>query len=126
MNEIVQRLRALEQSLSDDKGPFKLFGLFLREDAPDVWDLVAAADWLDRNSTKDMRTLAEAVRKALGKDLITKISRVIILDADNPALRAVSSALHVSHSVAEVSNSNFFGLPIRHAYIITSRAQDAA
>jgi hypothetical protein len=29
--------------------------------------------------------------------------------------------MHVEHGLAEISDSNFFGLAIKHAYLITSK-----
>jgi hypothetical protein len=45
MRDLAVKLRGLERTLSEEKGPFNLFALLLREDAPDVWDLVVAAKW---------------------------------------------------------------------------------
>jgi hypothetical protein len=42
-------LRKLEEALAAEHGPFTLFALFLREGAPDVWDVVVAAAWIDRD-----------------------------------------------------------------------------
>src|SRR5437667_89713 len=40
MNEFVEHLKDIEVEISDERGPFILFALFLREDSPDRWDLV--------------------------------------------------------------------------------------
>lgn len=47
MKQLVEKLIALEQQISTEKGEFSLFALFLREDAQDKWDLVASAAWLE-------------------------------------------------------------------------------
>jgi len=31
--------------------------------------------------------------------------------------------MHVKHGLAEISDSNFFGLAIKHAYLITSQRE---
>ena len=54
-------------------------------------------------------------------DDLSKLSRIAIIEQTNPALGAIQSAFHVEHGMAEVQSSNFFGLQIKHAYIITAR-----
>jgi hypothetical protein len=34
MNELVSKLRILEQEIAAERGPFTLFALFLREESP--------------------------------------------------------------------------------------------
>jgi hypothetical protein len=43
MRKILDKLTKLEISISNEKGPFDLFALVLREDGFDKWDLVASA-----------------------------------------------------------------------------------
>ena len=43
MREQVEKLQNVEKNLSESKGQFELFALFLREDSPDKWDLLSAA-----------------------------------------------------------------------------------
>jgi hypothetical protein len=121
MKNLAEKLRGLEQVLSDEKGPFNLFALFLREDAPDVWDLVVAADWMEGDQPRALADISKRVRAFLGPEEITKISRVVIIEKANPTLKAIASAGSISHGVTEVRNSNFFGLAIRHAFIITAQ-----
>jgi hypothetical protein len=51
---------------------------------------------------------------------ITKISRVVVVERTDPALKAIASMTTIEHGIAEVANSTFFGLAIRHAFIITA------
>lgn len=56
----------------------------------------------------------------IGKIVQARI-RVVVLEQDDAALKALHSAVHVEHSLAEISDSNFFGLSIKQAYLITSK-----
>ncbi|MEO5767237.1 MAG: hypothetical protein ABIS92_02710, partial [Polyangia bacterium] len=96
-----------------------LFALFLREDAPDVWDLVVAAKWIEDDRPAALADISRRVRDSLRADEITKISRVVIVERTDPALEAIA-AMHAGHGIVEVANSTFFGLAIRHAFIITA------
>ncbi len=120
MRDLAEKLRRLERSLSDEKGPFNLFALFLREDAPDVWDLVVAAKWIEDDRPAALADISKRVRDSLRPDEITRISRVVVVERTDPALRAIASAMSIEHGLAEVANSTFFGLAIRHAFMITA------
>jgi hypothetical protein len=126
MKQIAEKLRDLEKRLSAKKGEFSLFALFLREDAPDVWDLVVSADWIEKDQPAALQDIAKQVQKTLGPDEITKVSRVVIIDKANPALSAVSSVIAIEHGLAEVANNNFFGMAIKQGYIITAQRRRAA
>ena len=111
--------------MANEKGPFLLFALILREDAPDLWDLVVSAPWIESNKAKALAYIASKVKEALPEEEITKLSRIALIDPNNPALEAVQKTIHVEHGLTDVQDSVFFGLPIRHAYIVTSRKEAA-
>lgn len=120
MKDLAEKLSRLEGALSEEKGPFNLFALFLREDAPDVWDLVVAAKWIEEDRPAALADISRRVRDSLRADEITKISRVVVVDRTDPALKAITSATSIEHGIAELANGTFFGLAIRHAFIITA------
>lgn len=124
MKEIAEKLKGYEVTMANEKGPFDLFALFLREDAPGKWDLVVAADWIEKNKEKSFKYIAGVVQKALTKEELLKLSRIVLIDGNNPALEAMHRAMHVEHGIAEIQDSNFFGLQIKHAYLITSRRRN--
>jgi hypothetical protein len=121
MKEQAEKLQRVEKSLSESKGPFELFALFLREDSPNKWDLLISADWARGNKKASINTIIEEVRKVLTDQELLMLSRIIILDEDDAILKAIHQAMRVEHGLAEISNSNFFGLTIKHAYLITSK-----
>lgn len=123
MKDLVGRFIELERSISQEKGGFNLFALFLREDAQDKWDVVVAAPWIEGDKKKALPYLANKLQKAFSPSELLQFSRIVIIDRDNPALLAISQALQVEHTSAEVKDSNFFGLQIKHAYIITSKSE---
>jgi hypothetical protein len=58
MKNIAERLRAKEKGMSSEKGPFLLFALMLREEAPDLWDLVVSAPWIESDKAKALAYIA--------------------------------------------------------------------
>lgn len=121
MKKLAEKLRNIEIELSKENGDFELFALFLREDAPDKWDLIISSDWARKDKKSALNTIVAKIQKILNAEEIVKLSRIIILNKDDAALNALHGAMHVEHSVAEISDSNFFGLAIKHAYLITSK-----
>jgi hypothetical protein len=117
----VEKLRTVEQEIAQEKGSLLLFALFLREDAPDVWDLLASAPWIEADKGAALRYLSEKLNAVLTVDELTTVSRIVIIDQSNPALAAMQSAVNIEHGTAEIRDSDFFGLRIQHAYVITSR-----
>jgi len=49
------------------------------------------------------------------------LSRIIILDKNDVALKSLHQSVRIEHGFAEISDSNFFGLAIKNAYLITSQ-----
>ena len=121
MNSIVDKLRSLELSMSQEKGKFLLFALVLREDASDLWDLVVSSAWVTLNKSEALKYISNTLKNSLSPDEILKISRIVTIDPLNPDLLKWVRAINVEHGMANVENCNFFGLNIKHAYIITSQ-----
>lgn len=124
--EIREKLALLEREMSDEKGEFSLFGLFLRDDAQDEdkWDLLVAAPWLDADKKEGLAYLAKEIQKQLKPDELLSISRIVVLERDNPILNAIHKVVNVRHGKVEVKDSNFSGIQISQACISTSSTVD--
>ena len=126
MKEFAEKLAPVERQIAAEKGAFLLFALFLREDAPDLWDLMVAAPWIEANKAEALRYLVSKLNTVATQDELARLSRIVIIEKDQPGLSAIQSLFHIEHSLADVQGANFFGLQIKHAYIITSRREGAA
>lgn len=126
MKEIAQKLAEVEKEVALEKGAFTLFALVLREDAPDLWDLLVAAPWIEANKEDAIKYIATKVKKVLAPQELMTLSRIVVIEQDNPFLDALHHAVHVEHGLMEVQHSIFFDLPIEHAYIITSQRAEKA
>jgi hypothetical protein len=124
MKELIDKLVKLEKDMSAEKGPFLLFALFLREDASDLWDLLIAANWVEKDKAESLKYISNHLSKNLKPNQLIKLSRILFIDADNPGLKAIHMAINIEHGNAEIKDSNFFGLQIKHAYLITSKRQE--
>ncbi|MCB2141170.1 hypothetical protein KQH27_00515 [bacterium] len=121
MKKLIEKLISVEKRISDKKGAFQLFALFLREDASDVWDLVVSASWAFKNKTVSLQYLSSQLNKTLSQSQMLKLSRIVIIEPDNPALEAMHKAMQIEHGSAELKDCNFFGLQIKRAFVITSK-----
>jgi len=122
--ETREKLALLEREVSDKKGEFSLFGLFLREDAQDEdkWDLLVSALWLDDDKKEGLTYLAKEIQERLEPNEILTISRIVVLERGDPILEAIHKAVKVKHGEVEVKDSNFSGVQITQACISTSSA----
>lgn len=97
-------LLQVERSVAAEKGPFALFALFLREEAPEKWDLVVSAPWIEENMGTALKLISERIKASLtASDLL-----------------AINRSVRVEHSAVEMRDSTFFGQRIKHAHIFAS------
>lgn len=124
MKDIAKKLQDIEMKMSGEKGAFNLFALFMRDDAENNLDLVVSSKWISTNKSESLKYIASNVQTALTQKEIVKISKIVIIDDNNPALDSIHQAFVAEHSMIEMRNCNFFGQSIQHGYIITSQKID--
>lgn len=115
-------LRKAMHDIADKKGPFTLFGLFMRSDAPGTWDLVVSAPWLDKGQLKATSELAELLAESIGEQALRHFSRIQTINRESPALKAILQGFSVDDGDVRVKNSNLFGLQIEEAVILRAKA----
>jgi hypothetical protein len=126
MKEIIIKFIEIERITSAEKGVYDLFALFLREDSSNKWDIVVAANWIGKNKEDALNYLGKKIQMTFTPAELLLISRIVIIEESNPELPALQQAISIEHGSAEVKDSNFFGLQIKHAYLITSIKRQAA
>jgi hypothetical protein len=104
-----------------EKGELSLFGLFLRREAPNVWDLIVASPWIEKNRSKAMRYLADKVKAHLTSDELLSLSRIVILESHYPVLEAIFNAIPAGKEKAVFRNEDFLGLEIRRGYVLKAK-----
>jgi hypothetical protein len=120
---MIDRLRKLESELSQERGPFDLFGLFLREGAPNRWDVVIAASWFGDDEWSVLRFLVDKIKKAVGINGLMMISRVVPLPSRSPFLSAARRAVRIEHGLEEIRDREFGNIEISRGYVITCRSR---
>jgi hypothetical protein len=117
----IEKLRRVMEELSAEKGEFVLFGLFLREEAQDKWDLVISAPWLEDGKLKALGEFVQKAALIVGEQEFLALSRIVTLNHDDPNLDTILEAIEVENTPVELWNKNFFGLEIKHAYILRAK-----
>ena len=79
MKDFAEQFMAIEADLSEEKGPFNFFALFLREDSPAMWDLLINAPWVETNKSEALSDIATLVTERLGSEGMTRLSRIVLL-----------------------------------------------
>jgi hypothetical protein len=125
MNQLAEKLLEIEQEIAGEKGSLNLFALLEREDLSDRWDLVVSASWAKEDEAT-LRYLADAIKRHLTPAEMTLLSRIVILEASENPVRAITEVYEVEHGRLELAEPSRFGLPANHGYIITSRRAAAA
>jgi hypothetical protein len=124
--ELPAKFAKLESDVAAARGDFTLFALFLREDVPDRWDLIISAPWASADQKGSLDYLVNRIKSDLGPADLTQLSRIVFIDPTDVSVRALNQAIHVEHGSVELRDSSFFGLPIKHAFIITSKGPSTA
>ena len=117
----IEKFRRVMQDISAERGEFVLFGLFLREEAPDKWDLVISAPWIEADKLKALREFIEKATPIVGNEGLLALSRIVTLSPDDPNLETMLQAVQVDNGPLELWHPDFFGLDIKHAYILRAK-----
>jgi hypothetical protein len=116
----LEKIAALELSLSRSHGAFELFAVVLRESSLELWDLVVAAPWLDPGKIESFRLMTDALQAALTREEFLQFSRVVILVKGNPFLESVLTMASCEHGREELRDTTVEGIPIRIAHVLTA------
>jgi hypothetical protein len=120
MSPFIKKFFPIERTIAQEKGDFKLFALFEREDVQGIWDVVLAADWLPGEEMKSLRYVFGKIRAVLDKKEFLKISKVVLLDVNEPFLKELDDFLDDFHNPRVLTNAVINGMSFKTGYIIVS------
>ncbi len=129
MKEILEKLKIILKELEKEHGLILLFAFFLREEALGDWDLLVSASWLKPGILESYETISKVIKKHFDLEELMKISRIVILKAEDAAVSFLQD-LHAVPNGAfiEVQNceplSDEFGFTIRRAFILRCIKQE--
>lgn len=126
MNNLQKKIVQLESEISQEKGDFTLFALFIREDTLEKWDLVLAAPWIESDRREAFSYIMDKIESALQLEDRRSISGVVLTQPSNPALEDLWQSIETEQLPIELYNRSFFGMDMRRAYIITASNPEIA
>ena len=122
--KIVEKFRAAEEQVAQERGRFSLFGLFELEEVSGKWDLVAAAPWLSA-SRNDIQELIDELNAFFNVQDWKIIAAVVPIKEPSDFVDAVNQKYHLEHGIEEIGRTYVNGLYISHAFLITSNPSPA-
>src|SRR5438445_9370265 len=93
--ELTEKFAELESRIAEEKGPFALFALFMREDAPDRWDLIVSAPWAGEDKRSVVDYFVGQIKSRLGEQGLTSLSRIVVIDPRTPPLKPLNGAFQL-------------------------------
>lgn len=126
MKEIVNKLRLIEKETATERGEYDLFALFLREDSSNKWDILVAATWIDNNKEEALKYLSKKIQNSFDQSELSFISRIVIIEDNNPALAALPQTINIKEDATELKDANFFGIQIKRAFLIAAGRKQTA
>jgi hypothetical protein len=96
MKNFLEKIESLEKDIADERGDFSVFGLFIREDAENWWDIVVAAPWLNSDSMEDINYIANKLKLQVSENELLSISRIVLLDSHDPIAQIINRTWGVS------------------------------
>ncbi|HEW97348.1 MAG: hypothetical protein DRR16_01895 [Candidatus Parabeggiatoa sp. nov. 3] len=120
-NTLLEKYATIAQIITQEKGPFKLFALLKREDFPWEWDVVLSAHWLPGEKKMDaLRFIFDKIRAVLNQDEFLNISKLVLLDINEPFVKAFQTFLEEQDNPKVFSNIDIQGIEMRTGLIIVS------
>jgi hypothetical protein len=106
------------------KGDFTLFALFrrvgdtfVRPESPDTWDLVVSAPWLEGSRLKAIGEVIEQLSKSIGRQAVQRLSRVEVLEGDEPLVRFILRNIPVEDGELRVDRMELMDFDIERGVI---------
>jgi hypothetical protein len=106
-------------------GKFILFAVFLREDAPDRWDLLVSSARLEEEKLLGLSEFAKELKRIVGEEEFKKLSRIVTLNRDETGLWIILRSVRATGGVTEVRDVNFSGVQVIHGFVFRADKRDA-
>lgn len=118
----IDQLRAAEQALSHAEGPFRLFAVVLRSGAPDRWDVLVSAPWIEADKGAALQAITAELQRRLDRQDLVRLSAVVTIDPERASLARIGREFNVEHGAREIYRREFLGREISRGVVITAKA----
>ena len=118
---MLEKYATIAQTLSQEKGPFKLFALLELSNMACEWDVVMSASWLPgSDEMESLRFIVDKIRAVLTHQEYLKIARVILLDVNEPFVKTLQDFLKEHNNPKTFSSLEIEGVEIEKGRILIS------
>ena len=120
LSRIVKKIPLFEEDLLSEKKPLTFLAVFSRDYSQIKYDLVVASPWIDADKKAGIAHLAEKLHFHLNSEEILAISRIVVIEANNPLLGYYIKKFSLDESgkgTVAAAGQNFFGLDIPMAIL---------
>jgi len=121
---LITKLQVAEKDIASVQGPFVLFALAEREEAPGKWDLLVSAPWL-ASGRKGIQKMVEGLKTHLTPSEWMQLASITPLPPSMNYVQWIARKYDVQHDNQEIINTFWDGLFIPHGYVITANPAPA-
>lgn len=122
---LVEDVARIVKELRQQRGEFRLAMLYSNyEGGNGDWNFIVSAPWAERLGTADsIQLIAQALHRGLREENKTQISRITVLDANDPFVLEITSLVKVAGVASQkyISNSIFGGVHVPRGIIFYSQ-----
>ena len=123
MQTLIEKFELVAEDLEKEYGELTLFGLFLREDSFEKWDVIVSAPWLLPDSQESYNMITTEIHKFIKNGNLVKLSRIAILSVDNPLVKLLQNTW-TGKGLFQLPNpqilSDLLAFNIKSAYLLRS------
>lgn len=110
-------LRKAMHDLAAKRGEFTLFALLMRADAPDTWDLLVSAPWLESGKLKATEEFVRSLAQSIGKESLQQFARVLALGDNDTPVKFILENIPVEDGEIHIRSTDLRGIQIEKAII---------
>lgn len=122
MTDLISKFKTIIKELEKEHGSILFFGLFLRIEPFEIWDVVISASWLTPDLRDSYKIVADKIQKTFSKEELLQLSGIVILAETDPTVAFFLNLKTVTNGHFEEANreelSDKFGFTIKKAYIL--------
>lgn len=122
--DLITKLQIAEKNIASVQGPFILFALAEREEAPGKWDLLVSAAWLE-SGRQGIQQMVDRLKEYLTPADWMQLASITPLPPATDYVQWIAHKYGVQHDNQEVINTYWDGLFIPHGYVITANPSPA-
>lgn len=124
--EIINTWIDIERKMAAKHGPFRLFGLFMKEEVWNKWFVLASAPWIDELGLDSRLLIGEQYSNHFSGQDMLHFAGIQLFDENHPSVQDVLEEVNVEHGKVLLKDFDFDGFTIGRAYIISAQVLDCA